>query len=297
MKTISLFFITILLFTGCIHETLDECPVGDVKIHVYVEKFKAVTHNYPADMEAAFNTRIKDIHYLLFKDNALVEEGRLADCSSLSGNSYTFERAGLDFGDYCLALVSNCSAFAGGNSPAELFIDYAGIDNREDHFAVCYPFTVDCDCETEYNVYMERTHGVIGYTFSNVPAEMSGIEMTITNVGNRKAIDGDYSGQVEVTKRIPVGALTRAAGADNDLTVVIGTFPTATGMRSAYRLQLFKNGDETPWYNETVTDTLTVRRNQQLDIITRFSGSTPSFEVVINTSWDGSTSGGETDIQ
>lgn len=297
MRTISLFFITILLFTGCIHETLDECPVGDVKIHVYVEKFKAVTHNYPADMEAAFNTRIKDIHYLLFKDNALQEEGRLEDLSSFSGNSYTFERMGLDFGDYCLVLVSNCAAFAGGNSPSELYLNYAGIDNREDYFAVCYPFTVDCNCETEYNVYLERTHGVIRYTFNNIPAEIIGIEMTMTNVGTRKAIDGDYSGQVEVTKLIPVGTLPRAADANSDITVVIGTFPTTAGMRSAYRLRLFKDGEETPWYNETVTDTLTVRRNQHLDIITRFSGLTPSFEVVINTSWDGSTSGGETDIE
>lgn len=45
---------------------------------------------------------------------------------------------------------------------------------------------MDCNCETEYNAYMERAHGVVRYTFSNVPKDISEIEMTMTNVGNKK---------------------------------------------------------------------------------------------------------------
>lgn len=297
MRTIILLCVSILLYTGCIHETLDECPVGDVKIKVYVEKFQAVTHNYRTDMEDLFNTRIKDIHYFLFKEQALIEEGRIEDFSLYSGPYYTFERKGLEFGDYCLALVSNCSAYVGGSTPAELFFTYAGVDNKEDYFAVCFPFTVECDCQSEYNVYMERVHGVIRYIFSNVPEYLTEMEMTMTNVGNKKSIDGDYSGQIAVTKRFPIRQLTRAANANEDITVVLGTFPTATGLRSAYQLRLYKNGEEEPWYNETVTDTLTVRRNHPLDIFTRFTGDIPSFEVLVNTAWDGSASGGVTDIE
>lgn len=296
MNTKVLMFLSVLLFAGCISETLDPCPVGDVKINIYVEKFQAVTHDFRTDMEVSFNTRIKDIHYFLFKDNALLDEGRISDCTPYVTSPYTFERRGLEFGDYCLAMVSNCSAYVGGQAPADLYFTYAGVDNKEDYFAVCFPFRVDCDCQSEYNAYMERVHGVIRYTFSDVPDDISGMDVTMTNLGNKKLIDGDYSGQMEVTKRIPVGQLPRADKTDDDITVVLGTFPTTTGMRSAYRLQLYRNGENEPWYDETVTDTLTVRRNQFLDIATRFTGDIPSFEVKINTAWDGSNSGGDTDI-
>ena len=296
MNTKVLMFLSVLLFAGCISETLDPCPVGDVKINIYVEKFQAVTHDFRTDMEVSFNTRIKDIHYFLFKDNALLDEGRISDCTPYVTSPYTFECRGLEFGDYCLAMVSNCSAYVGGQAPADLYFTYAGVDNKEDYFAVCFPFRVDCDCQSEYNAYMERVHGVIRYTFSDVPNDISEMDVTMTNLGNKKLIDGDYSGKMEVTKRIPVGQLSRADKTDDDITVVLGTFPTTTGMRSAYRLQLYRNGENEPWYDETVTDTLTVRRNQFLDIATRFTGDIPSFEVKINTAWDGSNSGGDTDI-
>lgn len=296
MNTKVLLFLSILMFAGCISETLDPCPTGDVKINIYVEKFQAVTHDFRKDMEVSFNTRIKDIHYFLFKDNALLDEGRISDCTPYVASPYTFEREGLEFGDYCLALVSNCSAYVGGQAPTDLFFTYAGIDNKEDYFAVCFPFRVDCNCQSEYNAFMERVHGVIRYTFSDVPDDISGMDVTMTNLGNKKLIDGDYSGQMEVTKHVPVGQLTRTDKADNDITVVLGTFPTTSGMRSAYRLKLYRNGELQPSYDETVTDTLTVRRNQFLDIATRFTGDIPSFEVRINTAWDGSNSGGETDI-
>lgn len=296
MKTNLLILFSLFLFTGCISETLDPCPVGDVKINIYVEKFQSVTHDYQKDMEPSFSTRIKDIHYFLFKDNALLEEGRITDCTPYSASPYTFERQGLEYGDYCLAMVSNCSAYVGGNAPADLFLSYAGVDNKEDYFATCFPFRIDCNCESEYNAFMERTHGVIRYTFTDIPTDLSEVEMTMTNVGNKKMIDGDYSGQIEVTKRIPVNQLTRAADANNNLTVVLGTFPTANGTKSAYRLRLYRNGEENPSYSETVTETLTIRRNQLVDITTRFTGDIPSFEVKVNTAWDSSNSGGDTEI-
>lgn len=296
MNTRLLFLLSIILFVGCVHETLDPCPSGDVKINIYVEKFQAVTHDYQTDMEVSFNTRIKNIHYFLFKDNALAEEGRIPDCTTYVASPYTFQRKGLAFGDYCLALVSNCSTYVGGNAPTDLFFTYAGVENKEDYFAVCFPFRIDCDCPSEYNAYMERAHGVIRYTFSDIPEDLTGIEMTMTNLGNKKMIDGDYSGQMEVTKFIPIEKLMRAANEDEDISVVLGTFPTTVGMRSVYRLSLYRNGETEPSYNETVTDTLTIRRNQLLDISTRFTGDIPSFEIRVNTTWDGTNSGGETDI-
>ncbi|MCD8182600.1 MAG: hypothetical protein LUE99_05330 [Bacteroides sp.] len=105
-----LLFLSVILFAGCIHETLEPCPVGDVKINIYVEKYQAVTHNFSTDMEASFFTRIRDVHYFLFKDKALIDEGRISDCTLFTTPPYTFQREGLEFGDYCLAVVSNCSA-------------------------------------------------------------------------------------------------------------------------------------------------------------------------------------------
>lgn len=46
MNTRLLFLLSIILLAGCVHETLDPCPTGDVKINIYVEKFQAVTHDY-----------------------------------------------------------------------------------------------------------------------------------------------------------------------------------------------------------------------------------------------------------
>lgn len=296
MNTKLLLLLSIILFAGCIRETLDPCPTGDVKVNVYVEKFQAATHDYGTDMEASFNTRIQDIHYFLYKDNALIEEGRITDCTPFVAPPYAFERKGLDFGDYSLILVSNYSAPIGGNAPTELVFNYGGVDNKEDHFAVYFPFRVDCDCESEYNTYMERAHGVIRYTFHDIPQELSGIEITMTNVGNKKMIAGEYSGQTEVVKFIPVTPQTRANNAEEPLTVVLGTFPTAAGSQSAYHIRLFKNGEDEPYYNETVTDKLTIQRNQLLDIVTRFMGDIPSFEIRLDTAWDGSNSGGNTDI-
>lgn len=296
IKILSL-FLPVLLFTGCIHETLDPCPVGgDVKVNIYTEKFQAVTHDFEQDMEPSFNTRIKDIHYLLFKDNALIEEGRIADTSPYSGPSYVFERQGLAFGDYCLAIVSNCSASIGGNTPDDLFFTYAGVDNTEDYFAVSFPFTIDCDCQSEYNTYLERAHGVIRYSFYDVPDYLTGIEVSITNLGNKKQINGDYSGQIEVTKRIPVSQLLPARDTDKALTLVLGTFPTTKGEQSSCKISLYRDEEEAPWYSETITDNAIIRRNQLLEIIARFIGGIPSFEVKIDTAWDGSNSGGGTDI-
>ena len=297
MNTKILLFLSVLLFAGCIRETLDPCPTGDVKVNIYVEKFQAVTHNYQTDMEASFNTRIQDIHYFLFKEDALIEEGRITDCSPYVAGPYTFERRGLDFGNYCLAVVGNCSAYVGGTKTSDLFFTYAGVDNKEDYFSVCFPFTVDCDCESEYNTYMERAHGVIRYTFNNIPQDISGIEVTMTNVADKKMIDGDYSGQIAVTKRVPIEEQARAEQAKKDLALILGTFPTSVGTRSAYQLRLYKNGEEQPWYDKTVTDTLTVQRNQLLEVAANFIGDVPNFKVLINTAWDGSNWGGGTDIQ
>jgi len=49
------------------------------------------------------------------------------------------------------------------------------------------------------------------------------------------------TGQMEITKLIPIENLTRAANEEKDISVVLGTFPTTTGMHSIYRLSLYRN--------------------------------------------------------
>lgn len=278
--------------TGCIREDLEPCPMGNVRIKLYVEKFQA-DPAYPfAGTEPCFGDRVGQLRYYLYKDGVVREQGLLSDCSTCRDSAYVFQRSGLEFGQYKLVLLANCENAVLTDDAAGWVLAYPGVDRTADYLTASFPFAVDCDCELFYRTLLERMHGVIRYSFEQLPPEVTALEMKMTQVGGRKPIDGEYEEATEVTEHVDLMRFKDV----NNVDVVVGTFPTLAGQHSAYYLSLYKNGQTTPAYNGLVTDTLTVVRNQLLEIKTRFGAMSPSFEVYVNTKWDGSLPGGGVEV-
>lgn len=295
MKIKSIYILLIaLLLTGCIREKLEPCPEGQVRIKIYVEKFQSGTDNLLHDPEGSFNNRIKNLRYYLYQGNDLLEQGLLTDVQTVTDSSYVFERNGLSFGDYRLLLIGNSRdeiIMGTPDHPDNLWIVYPGVERTEDYFSTDFPFTVDCNCTQTYRTGLMRVHGVIRYSFRDIPSHVTAMEMSMSNLTAKKQITGHYDEATEVTKRIVLD--NRRADED----IVIGTFPTPQGQHSAYHLKIYTNNSPDPWYDKQVTDTLTVRRNQLLEITTRFSLSNPQFEVTVDPVWEGSLPGGDTELQ
>lgn len=278
--------------SGCIREDLEPCPAGNVRVKLYVEKFQADPAEGFAGAEPRFGDRIHQLHYYLYKEGTVIDQGLLPDGSACRDSAYVFRRAGLDFGNYKLIVIANCEKGALTGDANDWIVAYPGVNDTEDYLAACLPFTVDCDCELSYRTLLERMHGVIRYSFEQIPTEITALEMKMTPVGMRKHIEGDYEDDTEVTQRVDLTTF-RGTGQVN---VVIGTFPTPAGRHSAYYLSLYKQGQTTPAYSGLVTDTLTVVRNQLLEIKTRFDQMYPIFEVHVNTKWDGSLPAGGVEV-
>ena len=141
---------------------------------------------------------------------------------------------------------------------------------------------------------MYRTHGVIRYTFENLPDDAEGTEVIMENVSMEKWITGDYKNVCSANKRfiIPVSELK----ADSDDDFIIGTFPTLPNNRSIYHLNLYRNGENTPYLTQMISDTLTVIRNQLLEINSTFTDGKFIFNINLDSEWDGSSSGGDGEI-
>lgn len=299
MKWISIILIS-LVVTSCIKETLEECPSGDVRVNIYVEKFQVQPSDGVAGREPVFNERIGTLRYLLYKEGRLLLEGTLADCLQCRDSAYVFHLPNLEWGRYQLILAGNCEDVALSGDADNLVIAYPGVENGKDYLTASLPFTVDCDCELQYTTCLSRMHGVIRYLFEGLPTDVKVLEMRMTHLGNQYRIGGDYNGDNEIVKRVnldeqfPSG--TTGETRPDRLNVLIGTFPTTAGQRSAYYLTLYNDPDSSPWFQEMVTDTLTVVRNQLLEILTRFDTGTPSFEVHVDTRWDGAIDGGWVEV-
>lgn len=291
--------ILLALFTlaGCIKEDLDPCPVGNVKINVYAEKFQNPSEEPMASTESDFKGRISHLRYFLYKGKELKEEGIVTDFSRVNGAFYTFDRFGLDFGDYTLVLVGNSTQTALSGNPSKmdnLLITYPGPDLTKDYFSAVFPFTVDCDCTTEFNVGMSRMHGVVRYIFENMPEDVTAIEVTMKNVGVKKWIHGDYAEKTDIVKTyVPATLQSRAAKQQ----WVMGTFPTAAGEKSVYSVKVYRQHSSLPFYEGVVSEQLEVKRNQLLDIKAVFNDGTLRFDISIDHTWDGTSDGGDTEIE
>lgn len=295
MKIVGI-LLALFILAGCVKENLDPCPVGNVRVNVYAEKFRNVSENAMDNVETRFTDRIGHLRYFLYQEGRLKEEGIVSDLSAVNGAFYTLSWQNLDFGDYQLVLVCNSTAHAltGDESSADnLLLTYPGADLTEDYFSAVFPFKVDCDCNSEYNVGLSRMQGVVRYTFKNLPSDLTDIGIGMKGMTSRKYITGDYEGEGNVTYNyliIPV-----RAAADPNFSIAV--FPTLAGKRAAFSMKLYRNHEPAPYYDRMITDTLRIRRNQLLDIATSFSNGEISFEILMDSSWDGSVPGGDTDIE
>lgn len=299
MKWISILLIS-LAVSGCIKEELEECLAGNVRVNIYVERFQTKPSDGISSREAAFNKRIEHLRYLLYKEGKLHSDGVLADVLQCRDSAYVFRLQGLEWGNYQLIMAANSEKVLLAGDPDKLIMAYPGVEKGIDYLTFSLPFTVDCNCEMQYTACLSRMHGVVRYLFEGVPDDINALEMRMTHLCNQYCIGSNYDGDCEVVKRVELDKLLPLKSTNkekpNRLNVVVGAFPTATGQRSAYYLSLYKDSDSSPWYEEMVTDTLTVQRNQLLEILTRFDAGAPSFEVHVDTRWDGAIDGGWVEV-
>lgn len=300
-KIISL-FLGIFFFTSCINEDLNPCPPtkGNVKINLYVEKFQNKSLDPLVSREAAFNKRLHYMCYYLYKGDSLLEHGIESDLTTRTAPAFIFEHHDLDFGDYTLVIGGNCPTqgilTGTGLKREELMFNYPLTGSLEDYFACVFPFTVNCDCTQEYDAGLQRVLGVVRCNFVNLPDDISEVEISLNGLTCKKAFTSDYAEETEITKHFPVHRSLRSSNQSYSM----GTFPTIAGKRTAYRLRLYSSGKETPVFEQVMTDTLQVARNQLLELVTTFGADgikgQNRFEVFLDKDWNGSVDGGNTNI-
>lgn len=287
----------IAFLSGCVKDGLDECPEGTVRLNLFVEKFRNKSQNPLDDYEDNFNDRVGHLRYYLYRNGVLKQQGIIDKFAKASGPSYAFDFQNLEYGSYNMVIVANCTktALSGDQAIADnLLLTYPGVADTEDFFTAVFPFEVESNDMAEYNVGLLRTHGVIRYTFKNMPADISDIEMVMKNVSSEKWVTGDYKNACEAASRYVIVPLAKQATDDG---YIVSTFPSLTGARSAYYLHVYRNKEITPYMMHLVSDTLTVTRNQLLDIAVTFNNGGLSFEIDLDSKWDGSSSGGETGLE
>lgn len=298
MKTkLSGILLIFLSLTACVKETLDECPVGNVRINLYAEKFQTDSPGITDDCEEAFNKRIQFLHYILYKDQTYVMDTTISDLTKINGNCCTFQIPALEFGNYQMVVIGNCSpeAMSGDlHIPGNLSLLYRGIDEVEDLFAGVLDFTVDCNCTQEFGAKLRRLSGVIRCRITNVPENICDAEVTIHGVNSMCGKGGLFSKSIDITRRVPIEQLTRSN--KKDIEVVMGAFPTVTGHPASYELKLYAPGQTEPVFGRVISTEVNVARNQLIELLTDFSTEVPSFEIIVDGKWDDYINGGEVEV-
>ncbi len=288
------FFCLIVFLSGCnIKDGEEPCPPEPrVKINFFAEKFRNKSQNPLDDREEKFCDRINHIRYYLYKDGVLKEEQVVDKFDDTTNNCFSLVFDNLEYGNYELIAIGNSTHTALTGDPVKssnLVITFPGCGDTEDYFTSVFPFTVNSEESKEYEVGLLRAHGVIRYTFNNMPSDIVGVEVVMKNVGVEKWVTGDYMNAYDADYRFIMNPTLRAI---TDQDYVIGTFPTPTDERSTYVMNLYRGTEETPYFSQMISDTLTVTRNQLLEIATTFNDGNVSFEVILDSGWDGSLLGG-----
>ncbi len=272
-------------------------PEPRVKLNFYAEKFRNKSQNPLDDREEKFCDRINHIRYFLYKDNALIEERIIDTFDHTQSDCFSLEYDNLTYGNYKAVVIGNSVKTLLEGDPVvadNMFITFPGCADTEDYFTAVFPFTVNSDESKEYEVGLLRAHGVIRYTFNNLPSDIVGIEVVMKNVASEKWITGDYKEVCDADNRFVVIPVSKAI-TDGDY--VIGTFPTPGNEYSAYYMNLYRENDEEAYFSQMISDTLTVTRNQLLEIATDFNDGNVTFEVILDSDWNGSLPGGIGEIQ
>ena len=134
--------------TSCVKETLKECPTGNVRIDLYVEKFQTNSAAPTEDAEEIFNQRIQVLNCVLYKDHKYVMDTTISDVSMASQPYFTIFLPDLDFGNYEMVVIANSdpTLLKGDfHIPGDRNISYPGVDKMKDLFATNLEFTLNCN--------------------------------------------------------------------------------------------------------------------------------------------------------
>lgn len=300
MKSLS--YISLALFcllgaVSCVKEDLDACPPegGGVAVTLRVEKFRTRPPYAPEDLEDNFAARIHSLHYMLYADGRLIEQGDLDDVQAAGGDTYVYRHDPLPFGSYRLVFTANVAAgvMAGSpDTPESCYVVYQKDGKDDDFFRADLPFEVTCPRSNEYETVLQRIHGVTRFRFEQLPTLITAVEVSLDGVGERMPLAGEPDMPCTVAKRdAEADWISRDA-----VTLTLGTFPTLPGARTSWRLKLYAGDPTVPVYDRLVTDTLRIERNQLLELTTRFKDDDfpggIDFSVDVDTDWDGSNEGG-----
>lgn len=277
-------------FTACnIKEDQDDCPGGETRIQVYVEKFQHEEGlSIPQNSEAQFNTRIGVMNFYLYKDGEMVEEG-VIDATSISAQTYTFDYPSLEYGDYSLLLLGNTENNMPSRSIPDMELVYPGYATTEDYFRDFFEFTVADRQEHNYVTQLKRVQGVVRFTFLNVPDYITGIDVSLDKLSSHSHRNGSYTDEYTLSRFQQESVLTRDENNTHSFSVM--TFPTLPGEQTSWRLKLYRDGSELPYYDQIAATELDVLRNQLLNLGMNFGLGEPdgfNFFIDMDTQWDGS---------
>lgn len=288
--------VMLLVLSGCVKETLDPCPVGNVKLNVYVEKFQTNSSNPSDGIEESFNKRIHDLHYYLYRNGMLICDTVLSGVTNVADPYYSLLFENLDFGEYRLLLVANSdpTVLKGDAKVAdEVYIQYPGAEETDDYFTEDFRFSVECDCTSEYTAKLKRAHGVVRSVVKHLPQGISEVEITLDGVNSQKHTNSGYSNNIKVTKRYPVNETETGQA----IHFILGTFPTPEGQPATYEIKFFASGQSAPVYTQRIEKNLIVQRNQLTEVVSDFVDGTIQFEIKMDSQWNDFIDGGGIVIQ
>lgn len=286
-----------LALAGCIEEELDKCLEGNVRVKIYAEKFQTNSPDATIDCEDTFNSRIQTLHCMLYKDSAFVMDTAITDVSATRGPFFEFTIPNLEFGDYHMVIIANCSpaAMRGDFRRRDgLSLLYIVGDKTDDLFGGTVDFTVDCDCTLEQATKLRRLLGVVRCRVHNVPENVTEAEITLHGVCSSLGKGGIYGDNIDVTRRVPIQELQDLSRAANSrgTEVTLGVFPPVTDQFAAFRLKLLSGTSDVPYFDKLVSSNVKIERNQLVELISDFSDGNFNFEIKLDSKWGDYVNGG-----
>ena len=117
--------------------------MGRVQLNYYAESFRSRSLDPLEEIEAVCSDRITNIQYFLYRNATLYNQGTISNLlkSSKAGeasNRYTFNFSDLDFGEYEMIIVANCTGKGFKGDPinnSNLLLSYLSADDTEDYFS------------------------------------------------------------------------------------------------------------------------------------------------------------------
>lgn len=294
LYTCILSLFVLLGLSGCWKENLKNCWMGDVTLRVVAGKFQ---HLPGETLEAKLSDRIETLHYYLYYENVLFQQGVIDSKTALDVQQYIFSFSKLGFGNYSLALLANVDEDEIKETDVceNLLLDYPGASNTKDYFVSCYHFKVDCECGLDEFVELHRAQGVTQLLLENLPENITEVEVVLDKLSQSCGVDTVYQGAVNTSYRVKVADVKE----ENMTSFAIGTFPTILDEQTEVILRLYADGNpEFVAYESKVGD-INVGRNQLVRINADFKHSISGkvdFGIQVNPEWDG-VGGGDVPVE